>query len=377
MRIKFNNLYFNHKKLENKFVGSLIKHIRNSNFIGGLEVKKFENNFKKYNQSKYCISCANGSDALLIAIKALGIKKGDEVITTAFSWIATSAAITLAGGKVIFCDVEKDGFNIDPKQIESKISKKTIGIIPVHLYGYPCDMIFIMKIAKKYKLWVVEDCAQAHLSSVRGKFVGNFGDFGTFSFFPGKNLGALGDGGCLVTNNKNLANKARLIANHGGKGSHLLEGINSRLDAIQASFLNIKIKNLKKEIKIRGENAKKYLNLLKNFNINYNFLKKNFEFKSCFHLFVIKTELRDRLMKYLLQKGVETQIHYKKKLPSLPAYKYLKLNLNLFPNATKASKRNLCLPNSSSVSSKKIVFISNLIKNFFNNKNVLRYKDKI
>ena len=153
-----------------------------------------------------------------------------RVITTAFSWIATSAAITMAGGKVVFCDIEKDGFNIDPEQIRKKITKRTAGIIPVHLYGIPADMEKIMKIANQHNLWVIEDCAQAHLAAIKGKKVGNFGSFGTFSFFPGKNLGALGDAGCLVTNNKKLAHKARLIANHGGKGKHLLEGMNSRMD---------------------------------------------------------------------------------------------------------------------------------------------------
>ena len=171
MKIQFNNLFSSNKKIEKQLIKSFSRHVKNSNFISGKEVSNFEDNFKKINESKYCVSCANGSDALVIAIKALGIKPGDEVITTSFSWIATSAAITMAGGKVIFCDIEKDGFNIDPDLIKKKITKKTVGIIPVHLYGYPADMIEIMKIAKRHKLWVVEDCAQAHLATINNKKV--------------------------------------------------------------------------------------------------------------------------------------------------------------------------------------------------------------
>jgi dTDP-4-amino-4,6-dideoxygalactose transaminase len=298
----------------------------------------------------------------VIAIKALVIKSGDEVITTAFSWIATSAAITMAGGKVVFCDIEKDGFNIDPEQIRKKITKKTVGIIPVHLYGIPADMEKIMKIAKQNNLWVIEDCAQAHLADIKGKKVGNFGSFGTFSFFPGKNLGALGDAGCLVTNNKKLAIKARLIANHGGKGRHLLEGVNSRLDTIQASFLNIKIKYAKTEALKRINNSKIYFDELKNnkkillpiiSNLNFN----------VFHQYVIRSKKRNLLKKYLLKKNIETQIHYKKILPLLPAYKK-KNKKKFFRNALKASNEVLCLPISTEIDSKNIKSITNSINKF-------------
>ena len=182
--IKFFNLSKFHIKIENLLVKKFKDHLKKSSFISGSEVVKFEENFKKLNDSKYCISCANGSDAILIAIKSLGIKAGDEIITTSLSWIATSAAITLAGGKVVFCDVENDGFNICPEEIKKKITKKTVGIIPVHLYGHPANIAEITKIAKKNKLWVIEDCAQSHLAEINFKKVGNFGEFGTFSFFP-------------------------------------------------------------------------------------------------------------------------------------------------------------------------------------------------
>jgi dTDP-4-amino-4,6-dideoxygalactose transaminase len=372
MKIQFNNLYYFHKNLENKLINSFTRHLKKSDFISGTEVAKFENNFKKLNQSKYCVSCANGSDALVIAIKTLGIKPGDEVITTVFSWIATSAAVTAAGGKIVFCDVKDGQFNIDPKQIEKKITKKTVGIIPVHLYGYPADMIEIMKIARINKLWVIEDCAQAHLATINNKKVGNFGDFGTFSFFPGKNIGALGDAGCLVTKNKKLAKKARLIANHGGKGKHLIEGMNSRLDSIQASFLNIKIKYLLKDTKKRIHNANIYFRKFKKLNnIKLPITFKNFQ--NVYHQFVIKVKKRDALKTFLFKNGIETQIHYKKILPLMQAYKHLHLKYNNFPNAFKASKEILCLPIAPSLKHSNIEFIIYIINKFFNkkDKNVL------
>ena len=365
MKIKFNDLYSLHKPIEQDLIRAFKKCIRQSSFIGGQEVTKFENNFKRLNQSKYCVSCGNGSDALVIAIKALGIKPGDEIITTAFSWIATSAAITMAGGKVDFCDIEKDGFNIDPEQIRKKITKRTVGIIPVHLYGIPADMEKIMKIAKKYKLWVIEDCAQAHLAAIKGKKIGNFGKFGTFSFFPGKNLGALGDAGCLVTNNKKLANKARLIANHGGKGKHLLEGTNSRMDTIQAGFLNIKIKDIEHQTQKRINNAKLYNSLLNNIQK----IKKpivNKQFKLVYHQYTIRAKNRNKLKEYLEKKNIETQIHYKQPLVAMKAYKYLNLDVKKnFPVANKTTKEILCLPISTDKTKKQIEYTAKIISEFY------------
>lgn len=366
MKIKFNDLYLSNKKFKKKMIQSFIKNLKESNFIGGSEVSEFENNFKKLNQSKYCVSCANGSDALLIALKALKIKPGDEVITTAFSWIATSAAITMAGGKVVFCDVKKNQYNIDPESIEKKISIRTVGIIPVHLYGYPADMININRIAKKNKLWIIEDCAQSHMATIKKTKVGNFGNFGIFSFFPAKNIGALGDAGCLVTNNKNLAKKARLIANHGGKGQHILEGVNSRLDSIQASFLNIKLKHLVNDTEKRIKNADIYFKNLKFLkNVRLVELKKNY--KNVYHQFVIRSKERNMLKLYLTKKGVETQIHYKQILPLMKAYRHLNLRAKNFPNAYNISKEILCLPISPEKKIKEIKYISKLILNFFQN----------
>jgi len=366
MKIKFNNLYDTHKKIKYKFIQFLKNSIRNSSFIGGSEITKFENNFKRLNQSKFCISCGNGSDALVIAIKALGIKPGDEVITTAFSWIATSAAITMAGGRVVFCDIGEGSFNIDAESIKKKISKRTIGIIPVHLYGYPADMKKIMKIAKEYKLWVIEDCAQAHLAEIEGKKVGNFGNFGTFSFFPGKNLGALGDAGCLVTNNKNLAQRARLISNHGGKGMHMLEGMNSRMDFIQAGFLNIKMKDIQQQTLQRSKNAKVYDVVLSNLpHVKTPKIEK--KYKAVYHQYTIRTKKRDELKSFLEKNGIEVQIHYKQALVEMKAYKYLNLNIkNNFLQSYKVVREILCLPVSPDKTNIQIKYIGKMIKKFFN-----------
>tara|TARA_B110001450_G_scaffold256881_1_gene289251 strand:- start:3070 stop:4176 length:1107 start_codon:yes stop_codon:yes gene_type:complete len=363
MKIKFNNLFTQHKKINNLLIKAFKKNVKKSEFIGGDDVLKFENNFKKVNNSKYCISCANGSDALTIAIKTLGIKNNDEVITTCFSWIATSASITMAGGKVVFADIEKNSFNINFDEIVKKKTKKTVGIIVVHLYGYPIDMKKIMKFATQHKLWVIEDCAQAHLSQIEDKKVGNFGDIGTFSFFPSKNLGALGDAGCMVTNNFNYSKKARLLANHGGKGLHLLEGMNSRLDSLQASFLNIKLKNISMETNLRINYASIYAKQLENLkNIK---LPTIFNYrKNVYHQFSIKTKFRDQLKIYLNNKGIETQIYYKKILPQLKPYAK-KYNLKKeFPNGLNSSKEVLCLPISPSLKKNEIIYISNCIKNF-------------
>ena len=366
MQIKFSSLHSLHRKLEKKFLISFKKHLKMSTFIGGHEVAEFEKNFRKINESKFCISCANGSDALVIAIKTLGIKPGDEVITTSLSWIATSAAITSAGGKVVFCDINQNDFNISINQRNKKITHKTVGIIPVHLYGYPVDMPKILKIAKKNKLWVIEDCAQAHLSKISNKTVGNFGDIGTFSFFPGKNLGALGDAGCLVTNKKNLEKKARLIANHGGKGLHLLEGMNSRLDSLQASILNIKLKFLKKQTEARIKNAEIYNNHLSNLK-DLKIPKIDNKYKAVFHQYVIKTKKRDKLKIFLKKHGVETQVHYKQSLPAMKAYKYLNLKMKDYSHAITATKEILSLPVSPEKKLKEIMHISKIIKKFLAN----------
>jgi len=319
--------------------------INKTTFISGKHVKKFENNFSKLLKIKNTISCANGTEAIFIALKALNIGIGDEVITSSMSWFSTSEAISLTGAKVVFIDVDINNFNIDISKIEEKITNKTKAIIPVHLYGNPVNMLKINKIAKKYKLKIIEDCAQSHFAKFKKNFAGTFGDCGTFSFYPGKNLGAYGDAGAIVTNNNKLAKKIRMFVNHGSikKHEHKFEGINSRMDAIQAAILNVKLKKINIWNKKRIQIAKLYTKLfLKNESIITPSIEKNHI--NVFHLYVIRSMNRNKLIKKLKENNIEYGIHYPKALPFLDAYKNLKYTKEDYPNAFKLQKEILSLP---------------------------------
>jgi len=239
--------------------------IENTAFIKGKYVQQFERDYAEAYGAKHVVSCGNGTDALYITLKAMDIGPGDEVITTAHSWISASETITQTGANVVFVDIDKDYYTINTNLIEEKITEKTKVIIPVHIYGQPVNMTEIMRIAKKYNLKVIEDCAQAHFAEWDNKYVGTIGDAGTFSFFPGKNLGAYGDAGCIVTNNDALAEKMRMFANHGAliKHEHQVEGINSRLDGLQAAILSVKLKYILEWNEKRRHNALLYNNYLR------------------------------------------------------------------------------------------------------------------
>src|ERR1700750_1593944 len=218
MPVPFADLQLQYQTIKSEIDGAIADVIRDNAFIRGPYVDTFEREFAEVAEVKHCVSCANGTDALYLAMAALKVKPGDEVITTAHSWISTSAMITHAGANVVFADTDGTTFTIDPAAIEAAITPRTVGIIPVHLYGQPADMDAIMAIAKKHKLWVIEDCAQAHLARYKGKSVGTFGNVATFSFYPGKNLGAYGDAGCAVTNDERLADWMATFARPRGKG---------------------------------------------------------------------------------------------------------------------------------------------------------------
>src|ERR1700757_1551996 len=229
MAVPLADLQLQYQAIKSEIDDAIAAVIRDNAFIRGPYVDAFEREFARAAEAKHCISCANGTDSLYLAMAALKVKPGDEVITTAHSWISTSAMITHAGATPVFCDTDGVTFTIDPAAIEAAITPRTVGIIPVHLYGQPADMDAIMAIAARHKLWVIEDCAQAHLARYKGKLVGTFGNVGTFSFYPGKNLGAYGDAGCAVTNDDKLASWAAAFARHGGKGEHVMEGVCSRM----------------------------------------------------------------------------------------------------------------------------------------------------
>lgn len=343
MKIPFVDLHAQYLTIKAEIDGAIADVIANSAYIRGPHVEAFEKNYAHAMERNHCISCANGTDALYIAMRGLGIQAGDEVITTAHSWISTSETITQAGGRVVFCDTDKETFTIDPALIETKITPRTVGIIPVHLYGQPADMDAIMELARKHKLWVIEDCAQAHLARYKGRLVGTFGNAATFSFYPGKNLGAYGDAGCIVTNHDRLAEWTTIYARHGGKGDHVMEGVNSRLDGLQAAILNVKLKHLAQWTQARQRVAARYDELLRGVG-DLRTPPVTAGREHVYHLYVIRTEKRDALMKHLKERGVATVLNYPKALPFYPAYAYLGHQPSDFPNAYANQSRILSLP---------------------------------
>tara|TARA_B100001250_G_C19740014_1_gene762606 strand:- start:337 stop:1431 length:1095 start_codon:yes stop_codon:yes gene_type:complete len=316
--------YRNYKSEINKVIKRVLL---SGNYILGQEVKNFEKEFSNYLNIKHAISCKTGTDALFIALKQLDIGRGDEVIIPSHSAIATAASVIMSGAKPIYVDIEKDFYTIDPEKILDACNKKTKAIIVVHIYGQSCDMRKLKKIANLKKIKLIEDCAQSSGSSYFNKKLGTIGDIGCFSFFPTKNLGALGDGGCLVTNNSDLAKKIRRFRQYGWdeKRNTINPGVNSRLDELQAAILRIKLKNLDKDNIERFKQAKLYNNKLTTTKIKTPKIRKN-TFHS-FHLYVIQTEKRDKLMKYLKSKNIITALHYKNPIHKMPGYSR-KLSLN-------------------------------------------------
>ena len=366
MKVPFNDLTKHHQEIKNELDSVIFEVINKSSFIRGPFVENFELNFSKLFQTNNCVSCANGTDAITIAAKALGIKKGDEVIVPANSWISSSSAITQAGGTPIFCDVDKKTYCIDIKKIPEKITEKTVGILPVHLFGHPAEMNTIMDIAQKHNLWVIEDCAQGHLGSINSKLVGTYGNAATFSFYPGKNLGAMGDAGAIITQDDDLATKMAMFARHGGlvKGDHQIEGINSRLDGLQAAILNIKLNYLESWTEKRRAVAEKYIKGLQNVgDIVCPHIKKNY--KHVFHLFVIRTEFRDELKDYLKKAAIDTVINYPTALPLLPAYSKYLYKKEDFPIASEYQEKILSLPIYPEISQSQIEYVIETIKIFY------------
>lgn len=342
-KIPFVDLHAQYLTIQGEIDAAITSVIRESAFARSHFVDEFESQWAKALGVKHCVSCANGTDALYIAMRGLGLKPGDEVITTAHSWISTSETITQAGGRVMFCDTDRDSFTINPAQIAAKITPRTVGIIPVHLYGQPADMDPIVEIARKHKLWIIEDCAQAHLARYKGKLVGTMGNAATFSFYPGKNLGAYGDAGCIVTNDSKLSDWCATYSRHGGKGDHIMEGINSRLDGLQAAILSVKLPHLAAWTKARRGIACSYDELLTGVG-DVVTPKVAPDRDHVYHLYVIRSSHRDALKKHLADAGVTTVLNYPKALPFYPAYAYLKHTPSDFPVAFEHQSRILSLP---------------------------------
>lgn len=313
-------------------------------YIGGEENKQFERDFSRYCGIKYCVGVGNGLDALALSLKALGIGKGDEVIVPSNTFIATAFAVTNVGGTPVFVEPDIRTFNIKPELIEEKITEKTKAIMPVHLYGQPCDMEPIVKIAKKYGLYIVEDCAQAHGAVYKGDKIGTFGDLAGFSFYPGKNLGALGDAGAVITDHKELEEKVRACGNYGSdyKYHHIYKGCNSRLDEIQAAFLAVKLQHLDRMNEERRRIAKRYSDGIRNADIILPYVIKDAE--PVWHIYGIRCRRRNELEAYLSKNGIGTNKHYPIPMHLQNCYHDLGYKRGEFPVAEEISDTELSLP---------------------------------
>ena len=314
-------------------------------YILGPNVALLEEELSKYLGAKHTVSCANGTDALALSLMALGIKSGDEVITVSHSFFATSEAIALARAKPIFVDIKEDDFNIDPSKIEKLITKNTKAIIPVHLYGQSCDILKIVDIARKHNLFIVEDCAQAVGAKLNGKTVGTFGDVGTISFFPTKNLGAFGDGGAIITNNEELANKIKQLRFHGSSKRYVHDyiGLNSRLDEIQAAILRVKLKYLDEWNLKRQKAAESYNKLFKGIK-GVITPQTNPGCHHIFHQYTIRLKNRDLVYEKLKESGIEALIYYPVPIHLQKAFAYLNCKNDSLPVTEKICNEILSLP---------------------------------
>jgi len=365
MNVPFVDLKTQYKSLKSEIDPAIQAVLDNTAFIGGKYVDAFERAYAEKFGVKHCLSCANGTDAIYITLKALGIGPGDEVITAANTFIATSETITQTGAKPVFVDIDKY-FHLDPAKIEEKITPRTKAVIPVHLYGQPAAIEVIKKICESHGLPMIEDCAQSHFATYDGKKTGLFGLAGTFSFYPGKNLGAYGDAGAIISNDDDFARKARLFASHGSlqKYHHEIEGINSRMDGIQAVVLNAKLNHIDKWNQARHAHG-----------LKYNALLAGVPAVKCpelrdkayhiFHIYALSVPRREELADHLKSKGISTGIHYPVALPFMPAYGYLGHKPSDFPVAYKGQSEILSLPMYPELSDEQIEYVAQAIREFY------------
>jgi len=337
--------------------------VDDTDFILGKHTQDFEAKFAKYCGANYCVGLNSGTDALFMAFLAIGLKAGDEIITAPNTFFATTEYLGHLGARPVFVDVDQATHLIDADKIESAITDKTKAIIPVHLYGQMADMDKILAIAMKYHLSVIEDCAQAHGAQYKGQKAGSIGDIGAYSFYPGKNLGAYGDAGCIVTNNEQHASFIKKFRNHGraSKYEHDQEAYSSRMDGLQASILDAKLAHLDEWIEKRRLIAQKYNKLLKNVETPVEISSG----KHSYHLYVIATDSRDELLGYLKSKGVEAGIHYPIPLHLQKAYEYLNLPVGSLPISERAAGRVLSLPIFPELTDKEINYVADCVNEFF------------
>lgn len=364
MKVPFVTFKPMEKELDNEIRSAFDRVYTRSWYIEGVEDETFEKAFSKYCGSDYCVGVGNGLDALFLSLKALGIGCGDEVIVPSNTYIATALAVTYVGATPVFVEPDIRTFNIDSTKIEAAITNKTKAIMPVHLYGQACDMDHIMEIARKYNLFVVEDCAQAHGATYKGKKVGTFGDAAGFSFYPGKNLGALGDAGAAITNNEELAKKIRVLGNYGSdyKYHHVMQGNNSRLDELQAAFLAAKLPHLEKMNDERRRIAEKYLNGIKNPEVILPYVPDYAT--PVWHIFGIRCSRRAELETYLNAAGIGTNKHYPIPMHLQDCYKDLGYKKGDFLIAEEISATELSIPMYYGMSEEEIQYVIETINQF-------------
>lgn len=365
MKVPFATFKPMHDEIRKELDSAYHRVIDSSYFIQGKECEKFEKEFAQYCDAKYCIGVATGLDALYLILKALNIKKGDEVIIPSNTFIATALAVSYCGATPVFVEPLIETYNINTALIEEKITERTKAIIPVHLQGRPADMDEINKIAKKYNLYVIEDAAQAHGVNYKGRRVGSLSDAAGFSFYPGKNLGALGDGGAVVTNNKEIADKVRALGNYGSdyKYHHIYKGTNSRLDEIQAAFLRCKLPHLDKWNSERQKIAKKYFDGITNPLITLP-LQVDEDYDHIYHVFVIRCDRRDELESYLNKNGIGTVKHYPIPMHLQLAYQDLNIQEGSLPIAEEISRTVLSIPMYYGMSNDEIEYVIKLLNEF-------------
>lgn len=360
--IEFGKLNRMHEEIRDDIDNAIKRVIDNSYYIEGPYLAQFEKEFSNYIGCKYCVGVGNGLEGIKLSLLAIGVKEGDEVIIPSHTYIATALAVSAIRANPVFVECDENNFNIDASKIEQKITEKTKAIVVVHLYGQCCDMDEIMRIAKKYNLKVVEDAAQAHGATYKGKKAGTLGDIAEFSFYPGKNLGCLGDGGCITTNDEELANKVKMLRNYGSskKYVHDVKGENSRLDEIQASILLAKLPYLDKWNKRRCEIAKKYLNEINNPKVVLPSKMENNE--HVWHQFVIKVKNREEFQEYMLKNKVQTMVHYPIAIHKQEAYK--EFNDLELPIAEKLAAEVVSLPMYYGLTDDEVDYVVKVINNY-------------
>jgi dTDP-4-amino-4,6-dideoxygalactose transaminase len=366
MKIPFIDLHAQYTSIQSE-VDAVVKNVLSqASYIGGHHVKKFEACFAEQLQINHCIGVGNGTDALYTILAALDLPAGAEVITPATSWISSAETITQAGARVVFCDVDPETYILDPQRVAEKITDRTAAVVAVHLYGQSAPMTTLAALCQERKVYLIEDCAQAHFTQEGGQYVGTWGEAAAFSFYPTKNLGAYGDAGCIVTRHEALAERMRRLANHGArlKDDHLFEGFNSRLDTLQAAILSLKLTHLHRWNTRRIAIAELYKSLLQGVEEIVLPAVRSGTVHT-YHIYAIRARRRDALKQYLEANGILTVVHYPVALPNLPAYSYLGHRPEDFPVSSQLQEEVLSLPIYPELTDEQVRYVSKNILEFY------------